>query len=365
MSSLAVQSPPALPSIQEMFPEHLLSLPPSVRLSIMTTIKSSSLGIRVNDMGDSSRHVRRPSPKHASNYPFPTSASNSKTLPQSFHRNLQHNAPKSTDLPESEARYPPSTSRSDSSISPTWTEDDNSAEQELDESEDILADPSKKHMCRKCSKRFNRPSSLRIHENTHTGETPFRCPYPGCGRMFNVNSNMRRHYRNHVTASSSLHGPEIDPSILPRQRKRRNIKQTEPAPGTSDIQFPSFGGATAAPVLKKAQWSCNETRSQNSSDSDDSTDDNMDVDTDRSHPIPVPPDQRSWRSGPQCHFNYPVYVPRKDRANRANPDPMHTSPSHSCEPSSPLRDDYTNHERRSSPSHSPRSSLYAIANLIR
>jgi len=194
----------------------------------------------------------------------------------------------------------------------------------------------------------------------------FRCPYPGCGRMFNVNSNMRRHYRNHVTAgSSSLHGPEIDPSILPRQRKRRNIKQTEPAPGTSDVPFPSFGGATAAPVLKKAQWSCNETRSQNSSDSDDSTDDNMDIDTDRSHPIPVPPDQRSWRSGPQCHFNYPVYVPRKDRANRANPDPMHTSPFRSCEPSSPLRDNYTNHERRSSPSHSPHSSLCAIANLIR
>lgn len=25
----------------------------------------------------------------------------------------------------------------------------------------------------------------------------FECPYPGCGRQFNVSSNMRRHYRNH------------------------------------------------------------------------------------------------------------------------------------------------------------------------
>ncbi|KIK68346.1 hypothetical protein GYMLUDRAFT_153877, partial [Collybiopsis luxurians FD-317 M1] len=55
----------------------------------------------------------------------------------------------------------------------------------------------KKHVCTTCHKRFNRPSSLRIHMNTHTGATPFRCPYPNCGREFNVNSNMRRHYRNH------------------------------------------------------------------------------------------------------------------------------------------------------------------------
>ncbi|KAF8911423.1 hypothetical protein CPB85DRAFT_1216320 [Mucidula mucida] len=62
---------------------------------------------------------------------------------------------------------------------------------------------SKKHLCTTCNKRFNRPSSLRIHINTHTGATPFRCPFPGCGREFNVNSNMRRHYRNHSTSGST------------------------------------------------------------------------------------------------------------------------------------------------------------------
>ncbi|KAJ7500045.1 hypothetical protein FB451DRAFT_1016154 [Mycena latifolia] len=55
----------------------------------------------------------------------------------------------------------------------------------------------RRHVCHACGKRFNRPSSLRIHRNTHTGETPFQCPHPGCGRTFNVNSNMRRHFRNH------------------------------------------------------------------------------------------------------------------------------------------------------------------------
>ncbi|KAJ7736144.1 hypothetical protein B0H16DRAFT_1326654, partial [Mycena metata] len=55
----------------------------------------------------------------------------------------------------------------------------------------------KRHVCPTCSRRFNRPSSLRIHVNTHTGAQPFLCPHPGCGRAFNVNSNMRRHFRNH------------------------------------------------------------------------------------------------------------------------------------------------------------------------
>ncbi|KAJ3753670.1 hypothetical protein EV361DRAFT_807986, partial [Lentinula raphanica] len=55
----------------------------------------------------------------------------------------------------------------------------------------------KKHVCPECFKRFSRPSSLRIHGNTHSGVTPFSCPFPGCGRKFNVSSNMRRHYRKH------------------------------------------------------------------------------------------------------------------------------------------------------------------------
>ncbi|OCH93540.1 hypothetical protein OBBRIDRAFT_823982 [Obba rivulosa] len=58
----------------------------------------------------------------------------------------------------------------------------------------------KRHRCPHCSKRFNRPSSLNIHVNTHTGAKPFMCRFPGCNRQFNVNSNMRRHYRNHLTA---------------------------------------------------------------------------------------------------------------------------------------------------------------------
>ncbi|GBE78900.1 hypothetical protein SCP_0200970 [Sparassis crispa] len=77
----------------------------------------------------------------------------------------------------------------------------------------------RRHRCPHCHKRFNRPSSLNIHVNTHTGAKPFVCRYPGCNRTFNVNSNMRRHYRNHLTTrrrdtvAKLVRPPSASPSI--------------------------------------------------------------------------------------------------------------------------------------------------------
>ncbi|KAI8091468.1 uncharacterized protein B0P05DRAFT_463314 [Gilbertella persicaria] len=54
-----------------------------------------------------------------------------------------------------------------------------------------------KYSCSYCNKGFSRPSSLRIHTYSHTGERPFECPEVGCSRKFSVQSNMRRHLRVH------------------------------------------------------------------------------------------------------------------------------------------------------------------------
>ncbi|KAI8071144.1 uncharacterized protein B0P05DRAFT_443206, partial [Gilbertella persicaria] len=54
-----------------------------------------------------------------------------------------------------------------------------------------------RYHCHHCSKSFSRPSSLRIHIYSHTGEKPFKCHFQGCGRSFSVHSNMRRHLRVH------------------------------------------------------------------------------------------------------------------------------------------------------------------------
>ncbi|KIK54980.1 hypothetical protein GYMLUDRAFT_48183 [Collybiopsis luxurians FD-317 M1] len=135
-----------------MFPVHLITIPPRHRLQLLA--EKSPMLRQSNSLPDS--------PLHCGAFPD------------------------NEEFPRIVANYRDSTPSSHS-----WSSND---EERLNRNQGHQA---KKHVCTECYKRFNRPSSLRIHENTHTGLTPFRCPYPGCGRRFNVSSNMRRHYRKH------------------------------------------------------------------------------------------------------------------------------------------------------------------------
>lgn len=63
-----------------------------------------------------------------------------------------------------------------------------------------------RYICQTCNKAFSRPSSLRIHSHSHTGEKPFKCPHAGCGKAFSVRSNMKRHERGCHDNGNPSHG---------------------------------------------------------------------------------------------------------------------------------------------------------------
>ncbi|KAK0199480.1 hypothetical protein DFS33DRAFT_1268348, partial [Desarmillaria ectypa] len=86
-----------------------------------------------------------------------------------------------------------------------------------------------KAYCTVCNKRFRRPSSLNIHLNTHTGATPYRCSLPGCGKEFNVKSNMLRHYRSHA-----------NPVATPSSPSRYNSPTANPYPNIHSSPVTSF-----------------------------------------------------------------------------------------------------------------------------
>ncbi|TIB17914.1 hypothetical protein E3P92_00856 [Wallemia ichthyophaga] len=85
------------------------------------------------------------------------------------------------------------------------------------------------YTCEYCYKTFNRPSSLKIHTYSHTGERPFVCQVTGCNRSFSVASNLKRHAKVH---NNSSHGSEQqeqherpEQQELPQQYTQNNVSQ--------------------------------------------------------------------------------------------------------------------------------------------
>lgn len=105
--------------------------------------------------------------------------------------------------------------------------------------DDLMGASASKYECTYCGKGFNRPSSLKIHINSHTGEKPFVCPVESCGRSFSVLSNMRRHARVHTQTPSipqELSSDESSEIISPPQSSSSHTSQSSSTPSVAPSQ---------------------------------------------------------------------------------------------------------------------------------
>lgn len=105
--------------------------------------------------------------------------------------------------------------------------------------DELMGGIASKYECTYCGKGFNRPSSLKIHINSHTGEKPFVCPVESCGRSFSVLSNMRRHARVHTQTplrQQELSSDESSEIISPPQSTSSHISQSSSAPSVTPSQ---------------------------------------------------------------------------------------------------------------------------------